>query len=277
MYEGEKMNLINCKEIAQKIKDDVKCYANERGYEINVLTNPYDEPSKAYVRNKRLAAEYCSIKFNEIPLDENTSVQDLIRISKSNIPTIVQLPMCDKLDETQKTIASFIMDDKFLDCDGFASDSFVKPATASGVMRIFEEINYDLTGKHVCIVGRGKTCAKPLINMFLDKNATVTVCHSKTQGLASVTSDCDVIVSCVGQENLITVDHVKEGAVVINVGLTRNDSGKLVGDVDFDNVKYKTSYITKNIGGVGLLTVACLMENVVKLYEQSAGVHREKI
>lgn len=261
------MNIIDCKEIAQKIKDNVRDAANGKGYEINVLTNPYDEPSKAYVRNKRLAAEYCSIKFNEIPLDENIKVQELIRINKSNIPTIVQLPICDKLDEPQETIALFIMDDKFLDCDGFATNSLVKPATASGVMKIFEEINYDLTGKHVCIVGRGKTCAKPLINMLLDKDATVTVCHSKTKDLASVTSSCDVIVSCVGKENLITVDHVKDGAVVINVGLTRNSDGKLVGDVDFDNVKHKASYITKNIGGVGLLTVACLMENVVKLYE----------
>ena len=271
------MNIIDCKSIAQKIKDNVKCLTNGKGYEINVLTNPYDEPSKAYVRNKKLAAEYCSIKFNEIPLDENTDVQELVKIKKSKIPTIVQLPMCDKLNEIQRTIALNIMNDKWLDCDGFALDSFVNPATASGVMKIFEEINYDLTGKHVCIVGRGKTCAKPLINMLLDKDATVTVCHSKTQDLANVTSNCDAIISCVGKENLITIDHVKEGAIVINVGLTRNSDGKLVGDVDFDNVKHKTSYITKNIGGVGLLTVACLMENVVKLYEQSVRVHQQKI
>ena len=137
-------------------------------------------------------------------------------------------------------------------------------------MKIFEEINYDLTGKHVCIVGRGKTCARPLVDMMLEKDATVTVCHSKTQNLADVTNKCDVIVSCVGKENLITVDHVKDDAVVINVGLTRNDAGKLVGDIDFENVKNKTSYITKNIGGVGLLTVACLMENVVNLYDLRA-------
>ena len=103
--------------------------------------------------------------------------------------------------------------------------------------------------------------------MMLEKDATVTVCHSKTDDLKNVTNKCDVIVSCVGKENLITLEHIKDGAVVINVGLTRNDDGKLVGDVDFKNVKEKASYITKNTGGVGLLTVACLMENVVKLYE----------
>lgn len=262
------MNVIDCKNIAQKIKDNVKQMAEEKGYEINVLTNPYDEPSKAYVKNKKLAAEYCSIKFNEISLDENTNLEELIKIKNSSIPTIVQLPICDKLDAEKKAVALDIMNDKWLDCDGFAIDSFVKPATANGVVKIFEEINYDLTGKHVCIVGRGKTCAKPLINMLLDKNATITICHSKTQDLESITKKCDVIISCVGKENLITANHVKDGAVIINVGLTRNSEGKLVGDIDFENVKEKALHITKNIGGVGLLTVACLMENVVKLYEE---------
>jgi methylenetetrahydrofolate dehydrogenase (NADP+)/methenyltetrahydrofolate cyclohydrolase len=262
-----KMNIIDCKEIAQKIKDNVKNVANGKGYQINVLTNPYDEPSKAYVKNKKLASEYCGIKFNEIVLDENTMVKQLFEIKNSNIPTIVQLPICDKLNGIQKSIVLDIMNSRWLDCDGFAVDSYVKPATANGVMKIFEEVDYDLTGKHVCVIGRGKTCAKPLINMILDKDATVTVCHSKTEDLVNIANKCDVIISCVGQENLITVNHVKDGAVVINVGLTRNNDGKLVGDVDFENVKHKTSYITKNIGGVGLLTVACLMDNVVKLYE----------
>lgn len=261
------MNVIDCKEIAQKIKDNVKEIAKDKGYELNVLTNPYDEPSKAYVRNKRLACEYCGIKFNEVVLDENTKVKDLVDVRSSYIPTIVQLPICDKLDAIQKRIVHGIMEDKWMDCDGFALDSLVKPATASGVMRIFEEINYDLNGKHVCIVGRGKTCAKPLINMILEKDATVTICHSKTENLADITSKCDVIISCVGKEKLITAEHVKEGAVVINVGLTWSDNGKLVGDVDFENVKHKALYITKNTGGVGLLTVACLMENIAKLYE----------
>jgi methylenetetrahydrofolate dehydrogenase (NADP+)/methenyltetrahydrofolate cyclohydrolase len=261
------MNIVDCKEIAQKIKDDVKTAANGKGYKINVLTNPYDEPSKVYVRNKKIASEYCGIEFNEIVLDENTKINDLIDIMEAQIPTIVQLPMCDKLNSVQKYMAKDIMNDKWIDCDGFALNSFVKPATANGVMKIFEEIGFDLTSKHVCIVGRGKTCARPLVDMMLDKNATVTICHSKTQNLADITNKCDVIVSCVGKENLITVDHVKDGAVVINVGLTKNDDGKLVGDIDFDNVKHKASYITKNVGGVGLLTVACLMENVVKLYE----------
>lgn len=261
------MNVVNCKELAEKIKNDVKDKAYGKGYELIVLTNPYDEPSKAYVKNKKLASEYCGIGFNEIPLDENTSEKLLADIVSGDIPTIVQLPMCDNLSNNVKEFASAIMYCPALDCDGFSTDSLVKPATATGVMKIFEEIKYNLTGKHICIIGRGKTCARPLVDMMLEKDATVTVCHSKTIDLKDITSKCDVIVSCVGKENLITSEHVKDGAVVINVGLTRNDNGKLVGDVDFENVKEKALYITKNVGGVGLLTVACLMENVVKLYE----------
>lgn len=160
------MNIIDCKKIAQDIKDNAKKAADGKGYKLNVLTNPYDEPSKAYVRNKRLAAEYCSIEFNEVPLDKNTKIAELLEVRNSKAPTIIQLPMCDKLNKMQESIVFDIMNDKWLDCDGFAPDAIVKPATASGVMRIFEEIDYDLTGKHVCIVGRGKTCAKPLVGMF---------------------------------------------------------------------------------------------------------------
>ena len=263
------MSVIDCKEIAQRIKNNVKYRACGKSYEMVVLTNPYDEPSKAYVRNKKLAAEYCDIAFTEIVLDENTTVSDLHSIINMGVPTIVQLPICNKIDEAVYELVRKIMNDSTIDCDGFSEQAYVKPATAKGVMRIREDIEYNLDGKHVCIVGRGQTCAKPLIDMMLENNATVSIAHSHTQNLADITRNCDVIVSCVGKENLITADHVKEGAVVINVGLTRNNEGKLVGDIDFDNVKDKCSYITKNIGGVGLLTVACLMENVVELYERT--------
>lgn len=261
------MTVVNCKEIAERIKDNVKCRAYNKSYEMLVLTNPYDEPSKAYVRNKKLAAEYCGIMFTEVALDENTTVSDLRSVINMGVPTIVQLPICDKIDKHVYKLVCKIMDDNTIDCDGFSKQALVKPATAKGVMRVIENIGYNLDGKHVCIVGRGKTCAKPLIDMMLESNATVSIAHSHTQNLADITNNCDVIVSCVGKENLITADHVKEGAVVINVGLTRNNEGKLVGDIDFDGVKNKCSYITKNVGGVGLLTVACLMENVVELYE----------
>lgn len=267
--------IIDCKTLSQKIKDDVKERVDklkEKGInpKLTVLTNPDDKPSKAYVRNKRKVCEEVGIEFEEIPFNRNIEYKKLLQVANANNPVVVQLPINKDVD-TEVTWE--VINDCYCcperDVDGFFKDAFVKPATAKGVMKIFNEIDYNLEGKEVCIIGRGKTCAKPLIQMMLDKNATVTICHSYTKDLDSITNPCDVIVSCVGKPHLITDDHVKEDAIVINVGLSINpETGKLTGDVDFAACKDKASYITKNIGGVGLLTTACLAENVVELYER---------
>lgn len=267
--------IIDCKTLSQKIKDDVKERVDklkEKGInpKLTVLTNPDDEPSKAYVRNKRKVCEEVRIRFEEIPFNRNIEYKKLLQVANANNPVVVQLPINKDVD-TEVTWE--VINDYYCcperDVDGFFKDAFVKPATAKGIMKIFNEIDYNLEGKEVCIIGRGKTCAKPLIQMMLDKNATVTICHSYTKDLDSITNPCDVIVSCVGKPHLITDDHIKEGAVVINVGLSVNPkTGKLTGDVDFAACKDKAGYITKNIGGVGLLTTACLAENVVELYER---------
>lgn len=275
--------VIDCKTLSQKIKNDVKERVDklkEKGInpKLTVLTNPDDEPSKAYVRNKRKVCEEVGIEFEEIPWDENTicdpdGLKALYDLTYTNNPVVVQLPINKKID-TENTWA--LINDYYCiperDVDGFSEGAFVKPATAKGVMRIFDEINYDLEGKEVCIIGRGKTCAKPLVQMMLDKNATVTICHSYTKWLISKTRSCDVVISCVGKPHLVDDLYIKDGAVVINVGLSINPkTGKLTGDVDFEACKVNASYITKNIGGVGLLTTACLAENVVELYEKSVA------
>lgn len=267
--------IIDCKTLSQKIKDDVKERVDklkEKGInpKLTVLTNPDDEPSKAYVRNKKKVCEEVGIEFEEIPFNKDTEYKELLQVANSNNPVVVQLPINKQIDND---VTWEVINDYYCrperDVDGFFKDSFVKPATAKGVMRIFDEIYYNLEGKEACIIGRGKTCAKPLIQMLLDKNATVTICHSYTSDLDSITNPCDVIISCVGKPHLITDDHIKEGAVVINVGLSVNPkTGKLTGDVDFAACKDKAEYITKNTGGVGLLTTACLAENVVELYER---------
>lgn len=266
--------IIDCKTLSQKIKNDVRLRVYKlwcEGFEpkLTVLTNPDDEPSKAYVKNKRKVCIEAGIEFEEIPFNFS-NLEPLYNLISEGNPVVVQLPINKEIDNH---IIWKLIDNYYCyperDVDGFGKDSLVKPATAKGVMKIFDEINYDLEGKHVCIVGRGKTCAKPLIQMMSDKNATITICNSHTKNLASITSQCDVIISCVGKPRLITFDHIKEGAVVINVGLSVNpETGKLTGDVDFATCKDKASYITKNIGGVGLLTTACLAENVVELYER---------
>lgn len=259
--------IIDCKAIAQKIKDEVKAKAGGKKYKLTVLTNPRDDASKSYVKNKRKVCEEVGIEFEEYPLSKDSDTNDLYNILiENNNPLIIQLPMSDTLSEnTRMNLMRLI--DGVRDADGLLNDSIVEPATAKGVMKIFDEINYDLQGKHVVLVGRGITSGKPLIRMLLDKNATLTVCHSYTKDLKEFTKQGDVVISCVGKPHLITSDHIKDGAVVINVGLSRDDKNKLVGDVDFENVKEKASYITKNIGGVGLLTTSILAENVVEIYK----------
>lgn len=272
-------NTIDCKTIAQKIKNETKENINklkEKGLhpKLTVLTNPTDEPAKAYVRNKRKVCEEVGIKFEEIPFDKNTDYAVLEKVALDKNPVVVQLPINKDIDneETWKFINKYFCIPT-RDVDGFCKDALVSPATAKGVMKIFDEItlsNFNLEGQHVCIIGRGKTCAKPLVQMMLDRNATITICHSYTNDLAEITKQCDVIVSCVGKPHLITANHVKPGAVVINVGLSINPkTGKLTGDIDFKNCKSVASCITKNIGGVGLLTTACLVENVVDLYKKN--------
>lgn len=260
--------IIDCAAIAQKIKDEVKARATGKDYTLICLSNPLDEASKSYIRNKRKVCEEVGINFIEMKLDEYTDLAELgTFINKLNSPTIIQLPICDRLTDFEKKYALNLITPE-VDVDGFGKDALVEPATAKGVMRIFEDIGCDLTGKHVCVVGRGKTCAAPIIPMLLKKNATVTICHSYTKNLVEITNKCDIIISAVGKPKIITADHVKNGVVVINVGLSRNIDGKLCGDVDFEAIKEKASYITKNVGGVGLLTTACLVENVAELYER---------
>jgi methylenetetrahydrofolate dehydrogenase (NADP+)/methenyltetrahydrofolate cyclohydrolase len=264
--------VIDCSAIAQKIKDEVKAKAEGKGYKLTVLTNPHDEASKVYVRNKKRACEYCGIEFEEIPLHKGSDVDDLHRVLlEEDEPFIIQLPISSDLDKkTIDLLDPMTSGMSFRDADGFMADSPVYPATPRGVMRILKEIDCELEGKHVVVVGRSDIVGKPVAKMCLDKNATVTVCHSKTKDLAAITSQADVLIVAVGKPRMITAEHVKDGAVVIDVGINRVD-GKLCGDVDFEAVLPKVSKITPVPKGCGLTTVACLMENVVDLYKCMEG------
>ena len=264
-----KDKIIDCASIAKKIKDEVKAKAHGKNYKLTVLTNPYDEASKVYVRNKKRACEYCGIEFEEIPFSKDLDIQVLEKfLFEGNDPFIIQLPMSDDLDmEKLYLLNSDFCGRCFRDADGFDKNAFVKPATPKGIIRILDEIDYDLTGKHVVVVGRSDIVGKPVAKMCLDKDATVTICHSKTRNLATITSQADVLIVAVGIPKLIKSKHVKDKAIVIDVGINRDEKGNLCGDVDFEDVYDKVSMITPVPGGCGLLTVACLMENVVELYE----------
>ena len=183
--------------------------------------------------------------------------------------TLLQSPIPQKLDINQ----AFKAIDYRKDVDGFTpisvgklsigEDTFVS-CTPYGVMRMFDEYNIDLTGKNVVIIGRSNIVGKPLIQCCLNKNATVTVCHSKTKNLEEYTKRADVVIAAIGKSKFVTVDMIKDGAVVIDVGINRSEDGKLTGDVDFENVEKKASYITPVPGGVGPMTIAMLMNNVMK-------------
>ena len=235
-----------------------------------------DNPaSKVYVKNKSKACEEVGIEYEEFLLDENTTQKALISlIEKLNeredvTGILLQSPIPAHLDinEAFRTISPK------KDVDGFhpvsvgkltlGQDTFVS-CTPYGVIKMFEEYNIDLEGKNVVIIGRSNIVGKPLIQCCLNKNATVTVCHSRTKDLAEHTKRADIVIVAIGKAKFLKEDMVKDGAVVIDVGINRGEDGKLCGDVDFENVSQKASYITPVPGGVGPMTIAMLMNNVIK-------------
>ena len=235
-----------------------------------------DNPaSKVYVRNKSKACEEVGIEYEEYLLEKDTKQEELIDLIKklnedeSVNGILLQSPIPGHLDINQAFKAITYRKD----VDGFTptsvgklsigEDTFIS-CTPYGVIKMFEEYNIDLTGKDVTIVGRSNIVGKPLIQCCLNKNATVTVCHSKTKNLAEHTKRADIVIAAIGKAKFITADMIKEGAVVIDVGINRDENGKLVGGVDFENVEKIASYITPVPGGVGPMTIAMLMNNVIK-------------
>lgn len=272
--------IIDGKELAKKIRANLKIECEELKKKnikskLAVIMVGEDPASKVYVRNKSRACEDVGIEYEEYLLGEKTTQKELIELIKklNSDKTIngilLQSPIPSSLDinEAFKTISP----EK--DVDGFNpvnvgklvlnQDTFVS-CTPYGIMKMFEEYNIDLTGKNVVILGRSNIVGKPLIHCCLNKNATVTSCHSKTQNLAQKTKEADILISAIGKANFVTTDMVKRDAVVIDVGINRLENGKITGDVDFKNVKEKASYITPVPGGVGPMTIAMLMNNVIK-------------
>lgn len=272
--------IIDGKELAKKTRQNLKIECDElKNKGINpklaVIMVGDNPASKVYVRNKSKACQEVGVEYEEYLLDSDITQKDLIDLIKKlnndkNINGILlQSPIPKHLDinEAFRTI------DYNKDVDGFhpmnvgkltlGQDTFVS-CTPYGVMRMFEEYNIDLCGKNVVILGRSNIVGKPLTQCCLNKSATITVCHSKTQNTKKITKEADIVISAIGKAKFITEDMIKEGAIVIDVGINRDENGKIVGDVDFENVKQKASYITPVPGGVGPMTVAMLINNVIK-------------
>ena len=276
------------KEIAKKIRMNLKIEYQELKQKnikskLVVIMVGDNSASKIYVKNKNKACEDVGIEYEEYLLGMETSQKELIDLieklneDKSVNAILLQSPIPSNLNINE----AFTTISPEKDIDGFNTlnvgklvlnqDTFV-PCTPYGIMKIFEEYNIDLSGKNVVILGRSNIVGKPLIHCCLNRNATVTTCHSKTQNIKEITLKADILISAIGKANFVTADMVKENAVVIDVGINRLENGKITGDVDFDNVKEKASYITPVPGGVGPMTIAMLMNNVIKATKRQNGI-----
>lgn len=280
--------IINGKEIAQAVRQEIRQEVEElkaKGFVpgLAVILVGDNPASQTYVRNKEKACLDLGMNSVLIKKPATLSQEELIEnINELNQDDsihgiLVQLPLPKHIDE--KAIIEAISPEK--DVDGFHPINIGRmmtgqraflPCTPYGVMVMLQHINYDLEGKHVVVVGRSNIVGKPQAQLMLNANATVTICHSKTKDLAYYTKQADVIVAAVGKRNTITSDHIKEGAVIIDVGMNRNDEGKLCGDVDYEGVLEKASYVTPVPGGVGPMTITMLMKNTVQSAQKVYGL-----
>ena len=268
------MKIIDGKALAAEIRADLKAKIelSERKPGLAVVIVGDDPASRIYVRNKIKACAELGIRSYAYELPSNISQEeveallDKLAADKEVDGILLQLPLPKHLDTD--AVTAHIPFEK--DVDGFSAKNLgllmqnkqlVAACTPSGVMKILESEGIQLEGKHAVIIGRSETVGKPMAMLLLNANCTVTICHSKTKNLAQVCSQADILISAVGRANFVTAEMVKEDAVVIDVGINRNQDGKLCGDVDFENVKEKASYITPVPGGVGPMTITMLMYN----------------
>lgn len=271
--------LISGKEVSESVKlrvaDEVKALKAD-GIEpcLAVILVGDDPASRVYVNNKKKACEFCGIRSLEYVLPAETTEEELIALvkklndDKSVNGILCQLPLPKHFDE--KKVLNLIKPEK--DVDAFhpenvghimIGDFNFLPCTPAGIMEMFRFENIDLDGKNCVVIGRSNIVGKPMAMLMLKENATVTICHSRTKNLKEIVAGADVIVAAVGRPNFVTADMVKDGAVIIDVGINRMDDGKLCGDVDFEACKEKASYITPVPGGVGPMTIATLMQNTI--------------
>ena len=263
-------------EIVKELKDEVKHFMIKPCLAVIQIGN--DPASDTYIKSKEKACEEIGIYFKHIKFSEETKEIEVInKILELNNDEYVhgillQLPLPEGFN--QDKLINYIARNK--DVDGLTDINLGKlfnnkqgmvSCTPQGVMALLEKYKIDVEGKNVTIVGRSNLVGKPLLGLMLNKNATVTICHSKTQNLKKHTKNADILIVAVGIKHFIKKDMVKEGAVVIDVGINKED-GKLYGDVDYDNVKEIASLITPVPGGVGPMTVASLMNNVIQSYKK---------
>ena len=271
LISGKEISLSVKERVAEEVKD-----LKKNGIEpcLAVILVGDDPASKVYVNNKKKACEFCGIRSLEYLLPADASQEELnslvekLNSDESVNGILCQLPLPAHLDE--KEVLNLIKPEK--DVDAFhpenvghlmIGDFNFLPCTPAGIMEMLKYENIGLDGKNCVIIGRSNIVGKPMAMLMLKENATVTVCHSHTKNLKEVVARADVVVAAVGKAKFVTADMIKDGAVIIDVGINRCEDGKLYGDVDFEACKEKASYITPVPGGVGPMTIATLMQNTV--------------
>lgn len=273
-------NIINGKEISDKFLKKLKKEVCNLKTELNlqpalaVIIVGDDPASKIYVRNKKRACEEIGIKSIEFALPTNTSENELLNLidALNKRPDVngilVQMPLPPHINE--KIIIAHINPIK--DVDAFHETNVGKimignfkflPCTPAGIIHLLDESNIEISSKHCVIIGRSNIVGKPLAMLMLHRDATVTICHSKTKNLTEICKTADILIAAVGKVNFVTSNMVKPGAVVVDVGINRCEDGKICGDVDFEHVKNIASYITPVPGGVGPMTISMLMKNTI--------------
>lgn len=278
------MQILDGKKLSLKIQEELKEKVSSLKTKpcLAVILVGDDKASKVYVRNKEKAAEYIGIDTTTYRLEESTTTEDLLALidklnNDSSVNSIlVQLPLPKHIDE-EKVLFS-ILPEK--DIDAFHPTNVghlhlgtpkMVPCTPAGIIRLLDEYKIPIDGKNAVVIGRSNIVGKPIAQLLLERNATVTLTHSHTHNLKDIVKNADIVVVAIGKPKFVTKDFIKKGAVVADVGINRDENNKLVGDVDFENVKDLTSFITPVPGGVGPLTVAMLMEQTYKAYINQQG------
>ena len=280
--------LIDGKEVSSHVKTKVKEEVEilkEKGIEpaLAVIIVGNDPASRVYVNNKKKACEFTGMRSVEYALPEETTQEELLAIidklngDDSINGILCQLPVPKHISE--KAVIERISPKK--DVDVFSAENVGKmwqgdydmaSCTPMGVIELLDYYGIDVCGKNCVIIGRSNIVGKPMASLLLERSATVTICHSRTKNLSEITSKADLIVAAVGRAKFVTADMVKEGAIVVDVGINRNEDGKLCGDVDFENVKEKCEFITPVPGGCGPMTIAVLMKNTLLACKKQNGI-----
>ena len=275
--------IIDGKAISAEIKEELKEKVAEykkQGVEITlaVVKVGNDPASAVYVRNKEKACEYVGITSRTLALPEETTEEELLKVvndlneDKAVNGILVQLPLPKHIDESKVLLAI----DSNKDVDGFhpvnvgkmviGEETFL-PCTPAGIIEMLKRTDVEISGKECVVIGRSNIVGKPMSMLMLKENATVTIAHSRTKDLKEVTKRADILVAAIGKAKFVTADYVKEGAVIIDVGMDRDENGKLCGDVDFDSVSQVASAITPVPGRVGAMTVTMLLVNCLRSVE----------